>query len=54
MVGALHNQYGFGRAFGEEAAVSGAWEQDAAAGFVEELFAAHHCGCCATRSSLRT
>jgi RNA polymerase sigma-70 factor (ECF subfamily) len=42
MVGALHNQYGFGRAFGEEAAVSGAWEQDAAAGFVEELFAAHH------------
>ena len=42
MVGALHTQYGFGRAFGEEAAVSGAWEQDAAAGFVEELFAAHH------------
>jgi RNA polymerase sigma-70 factor (ECF subfamily) len=42
MVGALHNQYGFGRAFDGGAAVSGAWERDTAAGFVEELFAAHH------------
>jgi RNA polymerase sigma-70 factor (ECF subfamily) len=42
MVGALHDQYGFGRAFDGRAAVSGAWERDAAAGFVEELFAAHH------------
>ena len=42
MVGALHNEYGISRAFGGGAAVTGAWEQDAAAGFVEELFAAHH------------
>jgi RNA polymerase sigma factor (sigma-70 family) len=42
MVGALQNQYGVGRAFDGATAVSGAWERDAAAGFVEELFAAHH------------
>jgi RNA polymerase sigma-70 factor (ECF subfamily) len=42
MVGALDNRIGIGRGFGEGAAVSGAWEQDAAAGFVESLFAAHH------------
>jgi RNA polymerase sigma-70 factor (ECF subfamily) len=42
MVGALHNQYGVSRGFVGGAAVSSAWEQDAAAGFVEELFAAHH------------
>jgi RNA polymerase sigma factor (sigma-70 family) len=42
MVGALHNQFGVRRAFDGATAVSGAWEQDAAAGFVEELFAAHH------------
>ena len=42
MVGALHNQYGVSRDVGRRAAVTGAWEQDAAAGFVEELFAAHH------------
>lgn len=42
MVGALDNRIGIGRAFGGGAVVSGAWEQDAAAGFVEDLFAAHH------------
>jgi len=42
MAGALHNQYGISRGFGGGAAVTGAWEKDAAAGFVEELFAAHH------------
>ena len=42
MAGALHNQYGISRAFGGGVAVTGAWEKDAAAGFVEELFAAHH------------
>ncbi|HEX5824380.1 MAG TPA: RNA polymerase sigma factor [Candidatus Limnocylindrales bacterium] len=42
MAGALHTQYGVSRAFGGRAAVSSAWERDAAAGFVEELFAAHH------------
>jgi RNA polymerase sigma-70 factor (ECF subfamily) len=42
MAGALHNQYGVSRAFGGRAAVTGTWERDAAAGFVEELFAAHH------------
>ena len=42
MAGALHNQYGISRGFGGRAAVTGAWEKDAAAGFVEELFAAHH------------
>src|SRR6185295_18589508 len=42
MAGALHNQYGISRGSGGGAAVTGAWEKDAAAGFVEELFAAHH------------
>ena len=42
MVGALDNRIGVSRRFGGGAAMSGAWEQDAAAGFVEELFAAHH------------
>ena len=42
MVGALDNRLGVSRTFGGRAAMSGAWEQDAAAGFVEELFAAHH------------
>ena len=42
MVGALDNPIGLDRGFGGRAAVSGAWEQDAAAGFVEDLFAAHH------------
>jgi RNA polymerase sigma-70 factor (ECF subfamily) len=42
MAGALHNQYGISRGFGGGVAVTGAWEKDAAAGFVEELFAAHH------------
>ena len=39
---ALDNRLGVSRTFGRGAAMSGAWEQDAAAGFVEELFAAHH------------
>jgi RNA polymerase sigma-70 factor (ECF subfamily) len=42
MVGALDSRIGSGRGFGGGAAVSGLWEQDAAAGFVEDLFAAHH------------
>ena len=42
MVGALDNRIGTSRRFGRGAAMSGAWERDAAAGFVEELFAAHH------------
>src|SRR6266550_4700289 len=42
MVGALEDQFGASRAFVGGAAVSGAWERDAAAGFVEDLFAAHH------------
>ena len=42
MVGALDTRIGVRRGFGERAAVSGSWEHDAAAGFVEELFAAHH------------
>jgi RNA polymerase sigma-70 factor (ECF subfamily) len=42
MVGALDNRIGVSRVFGGGASVSGAWEQDAAAGFVEDLFAAHH------------
>ena len=42
MVGALDNRIGVSRGFGGGAAVTGAWEQDAAAGFVEDLFAAHH------------
>jgi RNA polymerase sigma-70 factor, ECF subfamily len=42
MVGALDNRIGFGRGYGGGATMTGAWEQDAAAGFVEDLFAAHH------------
>ena len=42
MVAALEDGFGARRGFIGGAAVSGAWEQDAAAGFVEELFAAHH------------
>jgi DNA-directed RNA polymerase specialized sigma24 family protein len=42
MVGALHSQYRVSRGFDGRAAVTGTWERDAAAGFVEELFAAHH------------
>jgi RNA polymerase sigma-70 factor, ECF subfamily len=42
MVSALEDQFGASRGFVGGAAVSGAWERDAAAGFVEELFAAHH------------
>ena len=42
MVGALDNRIGLGRGFGRGVSVSGVWEQDAAAGFVEDLFAAHH------------
>ena len=42
MVGALDSRIGISRGFGGSAAVSDAWQQDAAAGFVEDLFAAHH------------
>jgi RNA polymerase sigma-70 factor (ECF subfamily) len=42
MVAALDNRIGIGRRFGGGATMSAAWEQDAAAGFVEGLFAAHH------------
>jgi RNA polymerase sigma-70 factor, ECF subfamily len=42
MVAALDNRIGIGGGFGGRAAMSGAWERDRAAGFVEELFAAHH------------
>jgi RNA polymerase sigma-70 factor (ECF subfamily) len=42
MVAALDNRIGIGREFGGRASMSGAWERDRAAGFVEELFAAHH------------
>jgi RNA polymerase sigma-70 factor, ECF subfamily len=42
MVGALEDRIGARRGFDGGAAMSGAWERDAAAGFVEELFAAHH------------
>ena len=42
MVAALDNRIGIGRGFGGRAAMSAAWEHDAAAGFVEGLFAAHH------------
>jgi len=42
MVAALEDQFGASRGFVGGAAVSGAWERDAAAGFVEDLFAAHH------------
>lgn len=42
MVGALGNRIGASRSIGGGAAVTEAWQQDAAASFVEELFAAHH------------
>jgi len=42
MVAALDNRIGIGRGFGGAATLSAAWEHDAAAGFVEQLFAAHH------------
>jgi RNA polymerase sigma-70 factor, ECF subfamily len=42
MVAALDNRIGVSRGFGGGRAVSGRWERDQAAGFVEELFAAHH------------
>jgi RNA polymerase sigma-70 factor, ECF subfamily len=42
MVGALDNRIGIGRGFGGGATMSGTWQHDAAAGFVEDLFAAHH------------
>jgi len=41
MVAALDNRIRLG-GFGGGATMSGVWERDAAAGFVEELFAAHH------------
>jgi RNA polymerase sigma-70 factor, ECF subfamily len=41
MVAALDNRIRVG-GFGRGASMSGAWEQDRAASFVEELFAAHH------------
>jgi RNA polymerase sigma-70 factor, ECF subfamily len=42
MVGALHDSMRTGDPFAGIRGVSDAWERDAAAGFVEELFAAHH------------
>jgi RNA polymerase sigma-70 factor (ECF subfamily) len=42
MVGALDNRIGSSRGFGRGAFVTSPWERDAAAGFVEDLFAAHH------------
>jgi RNA polymerase sigma-70 factor, ECF subfamily len=42
MVGALDNRIGVRRGLVGGAAVTGAWEHDEAAGFVETLFAAHH------------
>jgi len=42
MVGALDSRIGISRGFGGSVSVSGAWQQDAAAAFVEDLFAAHH------------
>ena len=42
MVAALDNRIGIGRGFGGGVSMSGTWEQDRAARFVEELFAAHH------------
>jgi RNA polymerase sigma-70 factor (ECF subfamily) len=41
MVGALENRIGIGRGFGGGASMSDVWQHDVAAGFVEELFAAH-------------
>src|SRR5436190_7486008 len=42
MVGALHDQIRRTGGFGGVASMSGAWQRDEAAGFVEDLFAAHH------------
>lgn len=42
MVGALDTRIGLDRGFGGGAAVTGGWEHDVAAGFAEDLFAAHH------------
>src|SRR5436190_22255558 len=42
MVGALHDQIRRTGGFGGVASMSGAWQRDEAAGFVETLFAAHH------------
>src|SRR5215212_6020885 len=42
MVGGMEKRVGGRWGFGGGAAVSGAWEQDVAASFVEDLFAAHH------------
>ncbi|HET9614598.1 MAG TPA: RNA polymerase sigma factor [Candidatus Limnocylindrales bacterium] len=42
MVAALDNRIGVSRGFVRSVAVSGSWEHDEAATFVEELFAAHH------------
>ena len=42
MVGALDTRIGGHRGFGERMTVNDSWEHDAAAGFVEDLFAAHH------------
>ena len=42
MVGALDSRMRTRGVFAGVARVSDAWERDAAAGFVEELFAAHH------------
>jgi RNA polymerase sigma-70 factor (ECF subfamily) len=41
MVGALENRIGVSRGLGGGASMSGVWEQDEAAAFVEDLFAAH-------------
>ena len=42
MVGALDSRIGVSRGFAGGVAVTTGWEHDAAAGFVEDLFAAHH------------
>jgi RNA polymerase sigma-70 factor (ECF subfamily) len=42
MVGALDNRIRTSRGFGRGVPVTSPWERDAAAGFVEDLFAAHH------------
>jgi RNA polymerase sigma-70 factor, ECF subfamily len=42
MVGALDNRIGTSRGFGGGVSMTSPWERDAAAGFVEDLFAAHH------------
>ena len=41
MVGALEDRIGISRGFGRGVSMSGVWEHDEAAAFVEELFAAH-------------